>query len=368
MASASVETRMDIPSTPAKTKKKGLPDKTQTSLDVVLRCFVGAVDADTGMVVGVGEGGRPELLAATGHAARRSTVPWTSGSFLGKALVNEGVTLEESSHFHDAGSDPSAWHAIASQITGPSGSLGAIYAGWEHASHETRADLTWAADAHARLAALCMGDAGVAVSSVLRSSGVDQLTGCLTYERVLDMLRGEVQRSERQGHQLSCCFFDIDHFKAINDEHGHLQGNRVLASAGEALLSAARGFDCVGRFGGDEFVVVMPETSLEDAHQAGDRMRDAVHQSVDLAAGLRVTASVGVAEWNRGNSMLQLLEASDRALQTAKASGGARVHASTSEPGRLDSLAELVRRTQVRSRARAGRRNGSRAGRKNGNR
>ena len=93
------------------------------------------------MVVGVGGRGRPGLLAATGHAARASTVPWTPGSFLGKALVTHaGEPLEESkSHFHDAGSVPPAWHAIASQILGsPAGSLGAIYAGWEHASNRGR--------------------------------------------------------------------------------------------------------------------------------------------------------------------------------------------------------------------------------------
>ena len=350
---------MEIPSTIAKTRTRGIPDKTQTSLDVVLRCFVSAVDADSGMLVGVGARGRPELLAATGHAARRSTVPWTSGTFLGKALVTEGVSLEASSGFHDGPSTRSAWHAIASQIAGPSGSLGAIYAGWEHASHRDRDELIWAAEAHARLAALCMSEDGVAVASVLRSSGVDQLTGCLTYERVLDMLRGEVQRSERQGHQLACCFFDIDHFKAINDEHGHLVGNRVLASTGEALLQAARGFDCVGRFGGDEFVVVLPETSLEDAHRAGERMRDTVRTAVNRATGLQVTASVGAAAWQRGDSMLQLLEAADRALQTAKANGGAEVHASPSPGSRLDGFVELVRRTQVRSRTRARRRNGN---------
>jgi diguanylate cyclase (GGDEF)-like protein len=349
---------MDIPSTTSRPRKTGLPDKTQTSLDVVLRCFVSAIDADTGMIVGMGSRGRPELLAATGHAARTSTVPWTPGSFLGKALAAEGVSLEESSHFHDAGSAPSAWHAIASQITGPAGSLGAIYAGWENASHEDRAHLAWAAEAHAHLAALCMSDEGAPVATVLRSSGLDQLTGCLTYERVLDMLRGEVQRSERQGHRLSCCFFDIDHFKSINDEHGHLQGNRVLASTGDALLSAARGFDCVGRFGGDEFVLVMPETSLEDARKASTRMREAVRSAVDQATGLQITASVGVAEWKRGDSMLQLLEASDRALQTAKASGGSVIHASPSAASRLDGLVELVRRAQVLPRTRATRKNG----------
>jgi diguanylate cyclase (GGDEF)-like protein len=131
-----------------------------------------------------------------------------------------------------------------------------------------------------------------------------------------------------------------------------------LASTGEALLSAARGFDCVGRFGGDEFVVVMPETSLENAHQAGDRMSEAVHAAVDRATGLQITASVGASEWQRSDSMLDLLEAADRALQTAKASGGAMVHSAPSPGSRIDGLIELVRKAQVRQKSRAQRRNG----------
>ena len=142
------------------------------------------------------------------------------------------------------------------------------------------------------------------------------------YERVLDMLANELQRSRRQRHQLACCFFDIDHFKAINDEHGHMQGNKVLASTGDALLRSARGWDCVGRFGGDEFVVVMPETSLTGAHQAATRMCDSVKDAVEGSTGLTVTTSAGVAEWQRGETMLELLESSDRALQAAKAMGG----------------------------------------------
>ena len=212
------------------------------------------------------------------------------------------------------------------------GPLGAIYAGFERPSTLSRDELTWAAESHARLAGLCMSEKGDAVAQVLRSSGVDQLTGCLRYERVLEMLKGEVQRSTRQGHELSCCFFDIDHFKAINDEHGHVMGNRVLASAGEALIESARGFDCVGRFGGDEFVIVMPETSLADAGQAAMRMRRAVTASVRSATGLEITASAGVAQWKRGDSMLQLLEAADRALQADKAMGDTHLGASRASP------------------------------------
>jgi diguanylate cyclase (GGDEF)-like protein len=329
------------------------PDTTLTSLDVVLRCFVTAVDADSGIIVGKSPAGKVELLSATGYAERHATVPWTSGSFLGHALTTRGASLEEASAFSDSNDD--AWHAVACRIEGPGGPLGAIYAGFERASHLSRGELSWAAESHARLGGLCMSETGDGVAQVLRSSGVDQLTGCLRYERVIEMLMGEVQRSTRQGHELSCCFLDIDHFKAINDEHGHLIGNRVLGTAGAALIESARSFDCVGRFAGDEFVIVMPETSVADARRAASRMRRAVTRAVEGATGLKITVSAGVAQWKRSDSMLALLEAADRALQSDKAVGDTHLGPS-SAPRRANGLAGLVHAARSRVRPQAGRR------------
>jgi diguanylate cyclase (GGDEF)-like protein len=292
------------------------------------------------LILGRSRYGKVELLSAAGHAARHATVPWTKGSFLGQSMLTGGVSLEAASGFRDGPAPAETWHAVACRIDGSTGPLGAIYAGFERASSLGRGELTWAAEAHARLAGLCMSEEGDSIAEVLRSSGVDHLTGCLRYERVLEALTVEVHRSTRQGHELSCCFFDIDHFKAINDEHGHVTGNKVLASAGEALIESARAFDCIGRFGGDEFVIVMPETSLADARRAATRMRRAVASRVEKATGLRVTASAGVAQWKRGNSTLQLLESADRALQSDKAMGD--THVGPSSAPRANGLAALV--------------------------
>ena len=323
------------------------PDKTLTSLDVVLRCFVSALAADSGLILGRTPRGKVELLSAAGHAARRATVPWSRGTFLGQALQSPGVSLEEASRWRDTGAAPDAWHAVACRIDGPAGPAGAIYAGFDRASHLTREELTWAAAGHARLAGLCMSHAGADAAQVLRSSGVDQLTGCLRYERVVDMLTSEIQRSTRQGHELSCCFLDIDHFKAINDEHGHDQGDRVLASTGTALIGSARGFDCVGRLGGDEFTIVMPETSLAEARRATSRMRRTVMKAVERDTGLKVTVSLGIAQWKRGEPMLQLLESADRALQADKAMGDR--HAGLgAAPRRAAGLTALVQAARVR--------------------
>jgi diguanylate cyclase (GGDEF)-like protein len=197
---------------------------------------------------------------------------------------------------------------------------------------------------------------GDAVSEVLRSTGIDQLTGCLRYERVMEMLRGEVQRSTRQGHSLSCCFLDINGFQAINEEHGHVTGNKVLASMGRALIGSARGFDCVGRLGGDEFVVVMPETTLAQAGQAAARMRFSVEAGVFTATGLEISASAGVAQWKRGDSMAQLLDVSDRALQTDKSASTAHGD-NTSGPVISDGILGLVRAARSKVTPSPGRKN-----------
>ena len=334
------------------------PDTTLTSLDVVLRCMVTAVDADSGMIVGRSRSGKVELLSAAGHAARHAIVPWTKGSFLGESLMTGGVSLEAASGFRDGIAATESWHAVACRIEGSSGPLGAVYAGFERASSLSRGELTWAAESHARLAGLCMSDEGEPVAHVLRSSSVDELTGCLRYERVLEALTAEVHRSTRQGHELSCCFFDIDHFKSVNDEHGHVTGNRVLASAGQALIESARAFDVVGSFGGDEFVIVMPETSLADARRAASRMRRRVASRVENATGLRVTASAGVAQWKRGSSTLQLLESADRALQSDKAMGD--THVGPSSAPRANGLAALVSAARERVLPQAERKNSER--------
>jgi diguanylate cyclase (GGDEF)-like protein len=302
------------------TTHRDLHDKTQTSLDVVLRCFVAATRADSGVVLIRNGEGKAELAAASGFAARRAAEPWTNGTFLGGALRTPGVALQPASGFGEP-TERDSWRAVASRIEGPDGPIGALWAGFERPSYIARDELIRITSAYANIVSLCMSKNGDSLSGVLRSSGVDDLTGCLRYERVLEMLRAEVQRSARQGHKLSCCFFDLDHFKAINDVYGHIQGNRVLASAGEALLASARSFDCVGRFGGDEFIIVMPETPLKAAQIAAARMRIALATSVEISTGLSVTASVGVAEWNRKVSMLELLEAADQALQRHKGTG-----------------------------------------------
>jgi diguanylate cyclase (GGDEF)-like protein/PAS domain S-box-containing protein len=120
---------------------------------------------------------------------------------------------------------------------------------------------------------------------------------------------------------------DIDHFKRVNDTHGHEAGDEVLKAVAEALRSTARGADLVARFGGEEFVLVLPDTSAELAVRIAERLRLAIEGlSTDVGGQvIRVTASFGVAQRAAQDSQLEVLERADAALYSSKKDGRNRV-------------------------------------------
>jgi diguanylate cyclase (GGDEF)-like protein/PAS domain S-box-containing protein len=124
---------------------------------------------------------------------------------------------------------------------------------------------------------------------------------------------------------------DIDHFKRVNDTHGHEAGDEVLKGVAEALRSTARGADLVARFGGEEFVLVLPDTSAELAVRIAERLRVAIEAlSTDVGGQvIRVTASFGVAQRAAQDSQLEVLERADAALYSSKKDGRNRVTMST---------------------------------------
>ncbi|TRZ99223.1 MAG: diguanylate cyclase [Rhodocyclaceae bacterium] len=149
----------------------------------------------------------------------------------------------------------------------------------------------------------------------------DPLTGIGNRRLLTRRLAEETTRAQRYQRPLSAIFFDLDHFKRINDAYGHAAGDTVLAGVAESLKSCLREYDLLGRFGGEEFVVLLPETGIEDALQVAERMR------VDVA-GMRlpqipetITVSAGLAEWTQDETGEDLLKRSDRALYRAKQAG-----------------------------------------------
>jgi diguanylate cyclase (GGDEF)-like protein len=154
----------------------------------------------------------------------------------------------------------------------------------------------------------------------------DGLTGLLNRTSILDKLDEELSRASRDASPVSVLMVDLDRFKSINDTRGHLAGDAVLREAARRLKSAARRYDSVGRYGGEEFLVVLPGCDLDDAVLQAERMREAIGGTPFLlpCQPVAVTASLGVACSSRCSPATLVREADD-ALYLAKADGRNRV-------------------------------------------
>lgn len=158
----------------------------------------------------------------------------------------------------------------------------------------------------------------------------DSLTGLANRARLIERLNGALSTLPVTGGMLAVHFIDIDHFKQVNDRHGHPAGDDVLRELAARALRHVRSVDLIGRLGGEEFVVVMPETSLSGAVVVAERLRAAVADEPfrprDCEAPLRVTISIGVAVTGDGKANSDtLLKRADDALYNAKNGGRNRV-------------------------------------------
>lgn len=153
----------------------------------------------------------------------------------------------------------------------------------------------------------------------------DVLTGIPNRATVLEATQRECSRQIREGGRLSVMILDLDHFKNINDTYGHLCGDQVLCEAARRIAACVRTYDTVGRYGGEEFLVVAPATDGAGALALAERIRQSIEQTpIETDAGpTRITTSCGVASNNCGNriSASGLLKLADDALYQAKALG-----------------------------------------------
>lgn len=157
-----------------------------------------------------------------------------------------------------------------------------------------------------------------------RLSITDQLTGLFNRRRLMEVLEAEVHRSKRHDHPFSILIMDVDHFKKFNDAYGHLAGDRVLADLGDVLRETTREIDTPARFGGEEFMAVLPETDLEAGVDVAERIRETL--AARIFEGRRVTLSIGAAQFPiHGDDAQRLIAAADAALYRAKDSGRNRV-------------------------------------------
>ncbi len=156
-------------------------------------------------------------------------------------------------------------------------------------------------------------------------SRTDALTGTLNRGHLMELFDHELRQARRYHRPLSCVMIDLDHFKQINDEHGHLVGDDVLVGAADAIRRSLRGSDVVGRYGGEEFVVMLPNTAEDGAIEVAERCRRTI---ANVRVGdIGVSASFGVATYTGGDvdDLDDLLRTADEALYRAKQSGRNRV-------------------------------------------
>jgi diguanylate cyclase (GGDEF)-like protein len=155
----------------------------------------------------------------------------------------------------------------------------------------------------------------------------DALTGLYNRRGLFELGRHEIERTRRFGHPLSTIWVDVDNFKHINDTYGHQIGDRVLKTVAEFLNKNTRDVDILGRYGGDEFAILLPETELSVAYTVAGRLRQQIadaHVLVDEAP-VEVSVSVGVSQVTKDEGLEPLLKRADTAMYEAKQAGGNQV-------------------------------------------
>jgi diguanylate cyclase (GGDEF)-like protein/PAS domain S-box-containing protein len=158
-------------------------------------------------------------------------------------------------------------------------------------------------------------------------ANIDAMTGLLNRRAGQMVLDSEIQQAAGSGTPMSVVMGDIDRFKEINDRLGHAVGDDVLRSVAASLRGGMRGSDFAVRWGGEEFLIVLPGTSLEDAVRLAERVRSTVATTAQVAAG-PVTMSLGVGQWRPGEDLAALVQRIDVAMYAAKSGGRNRVVAS----------------------------------------
>jgi len=156
-------------------------------------------------------------------------------------------------------------------------------------------------------------------------AGTDTVTGCMNHRGMRRRLHEEVDRAARAGTPLSALLIDLDNFKLVNDRHGHQAGDVLLREVAQTLVREFRAFDRVARYGGDEFVVILPNAELEPAAAAAQRALERLLAIPSFDANPGASASIGVAQWQAPMSIDELLQACDAALLRSKRQGKGRV-------------------------------------------
>jgi diguanylate cyclase (GGDEF)-like protein len=207
---------------------------------------------------------------------------------------------------------------LVAPVRSPSGRTGSVAVGFVFGLDEHRRLAFDALESYAVLFGLWLDDAG-ALQRLVRAAYRDALTGCLSYGALMHELDREVSRVARTGGPLTCLFVDVDGFKEVNDAAGHQAANRMLVDWAQKVMDRVRETDILGRFGGDEFILVLPDTDAEGAAALAEALEVEIVKEPSDPLEAPLTSSIGIGEWRPGMSPSDLIEAADEAMQAARA-------------------------------------------------
>jgi diguanylate cyclase len=214
-------------------------------------------------------------------------------------------------------------------VTGISDRIGTIQAEAVNATSQLNDALKQILDANEKLQAR-LADAESKIQTQAEElktqqseARTDSLTKLANRRAFDDCLEKNIARFRKDNRPLSLLLFDVDHFKKFNDQYGHQAGDEVLRQVANTLSKSAKATDLACRYGGEEFGLVMPNTSIAQARIAGERIREAIGKTTVNFDGrnLSVTASIGVAEISKGDDVARLVRRSDEAIYCAKGAG-----------------------------------------------
>jgi diguanylate cyclase (GGDEF)-like protein len=162
-----------------------------------------------------------------------------------------------------------------------------------------------------------------AMARIQELVNIDDLTGVCNRRRLFEVLNDEHNRYNRVQGPFSLCIVDIDHFKQVNDTYGHQAGDEILRTVAQSIAGGLRKIDCFGRYGGEEFLLILPQTRLEGAMIKCERVRQGIEGLAFNGTGndLKVTVSIGVAEFQAPESVDETVARADKALYAAKDHG-----------------------------------------------
>ncbi len=286
-------------------------------LDRVLDAALEVPGFDAAMVA-LDDGGGASSMATRGMTPEEAAHPPSSGA--AGTLPAGPITV----NYRYGAADAADTHLIRgglflSLVARDGSSLGSLALFWRSPGYEPPAERIQAIE---QIAETCIP----AIENARRYrearqlAETDALTGFFNQRYFHETLRRESLRAQRYDRRLALLILDLDDFKAVNDRIGHLAGDAVLAQIAERLRNEIRSVDIGCRVGGDEFAVIMPESSSEDASQLFDRMHDAV-ATMSVPGGHKVRVSAGIAELRHGETAAGLFERADSALYRAKDQG-----------------------------------------------